>query len=109
MLATGQDQRPLVFCIITDRQTVPDCKIFMKMTLINTKVYKIYRFYREGFSNMPSWGRRVWLVILIKLFLMFAVLKLFFFPDILNKNFDNDKERGEHVLDELIIKTDTDD
>lgn len=79
------------------------------MTLINTKGYKIYRFYRDGFRNMPSWGRRVWLVILIKLFLMFAVLKLFFFPDILNKNFDNDKERGEHVLDELIINTDTDD
>jgi len=58
---------------------------------------------------MPVWGKKVWLVILIKLFIMFAVLRIFFFPDLLRKNFDTDEERGEHVLDELIIKTDTDD
>ena len=58
---------------------------------------------------MPGWGKKVWLVILIKLFIMFAVLRIFFFPDVLRKNFDTDEERGEHVLDELIIKTDTDD
>ena len=63
----------------------------------------------DGFKTMPGWGKKVWLVILIKLFIMFAVLRIFFFPDVLRKNFDTDEERGEHVLDELIIKTDTDD
>ncbi len=58
---------------------------------------------------MPVWGKIVWLVIIIKLFIMFAVLRIFFFPDLLRKNFDTDEERGEHVFDELIIKTDTDD
>jgi hypothetical protein len=35
------------------------------------------------------------------LFIMFVILKIFFFPDFLKKNFDTDKERSEHVLDVL--------
>lgn len=79
------------------------------MGLLRKSVYNIIQFYRDGFKTMPGWGKKVWLVILIKLFIMFAVLRIFFFPDVLRKNFDTDEERGEHVLDELIIKTDTDD
>ncbi len=33
---------------------------------------------------------------------MFAILKLFFFPDILKKKFDNDSQRSEYVMDQLI-------
>ncbi len=40
---------------------------------------------------------------------MFAILKLFFFPDFLKKKFDNDKQRSEYVLDQLTYSTDTDD
>jgi hypothetical protein len=79
------------------------------MSLIKNTAYNVFRFYRDGFRTMPDWGRKVWLVLIIKLFLMFAVLKLFFFPDLLKKNFSNDRERGEHVFKELLIKTDTDD
>ena len=50
---------------------------------------------------MSSWGRQVWLIILIKLFIMFAILKLFFFPDFLNSNFESDKERSDYVLEQL--------
>lgn len=50
---------------------------------------------------MGNWGRQVWLIILIKLFIMFAVLRLFFFPDFLNTNFQTDEERSEYVLEIL--------
>jgi hypothetical protein len=63
---------------------------------------RIFRFYYEGFRSMSGWGRKVWIIILIKLFIMFAILRLFFFPDFLKKNFDNDKQRGEYVMDQLI-------
>lgn len=33
---------------------------------------------------------------------MFAILKIFFFTDFLNKKYDNDKQRSEYVLDQLI-------
>ena len=43
-------------------------------------------------------GRTLWKIILIKLFVMFAVLKLFFFPDYLKTSFATDVQRSEHVL-----------
>ena len=61
---------------------------------------RIFNFYYEGFKNMTI-GKKLWLIILIKLFILFAVLKLFFFHDYLKTNYDTDKERSEHVLDEL--------
>jgi len=61
---------------------------------------RIFNFYIEGFKSM-TWGKQVWLVILIKLFIMFVVLKLFFFPDFLKTNFSNDEERGHYVIEQL--------
>ncbi len=62
---------------------------------------RIWKFYFEGFRNMNGWGKQVWIVILLKLFVMFFVLKLFFFPNFLKTNFDTDEQRSEHVLENL--------
>jgi hypothetical protein len=61
---------------------------------------RIFRFYYDGFRSMTV-GRRLWLIILIKLFVFFILLRLFFFPDFLKSRFDTDKERGEYVLEQL--------
>ena len=45
-------------------------------------LYRVYHFYVEGFRSMTL-GKVLWTVILIKLFVIFFVLKLFFFPDVL--------------------------
>ena len=42
--------------------------------------HRIFDLYADGFRNMTL-GRTLWAVIIIKLFIIFAVLKLFFFPD----------------------------
>ena len=57
-------------------------------------------FYYNGFRDM-TWGKRLWGIILIKLFIMFAILRLFFFPDILETEFENDEQRSNHVLEQL--------
>jgi hypothetical protein len=62
----------------------------------------LFRFYYDGFRNMSGWGRKVWIIIIIKLFIMFVILKVFFFPDFLGTKYDNDKQRSEYVLDQLI-------
>lgn len=67
----------------------------------NNIILRIWKFYLHGFRNMGSWGKQVWLIILVKLFIMFVILKIFFFPDFLKKTFDNDKQRSEHVLEVL--------
>lgn len=46
-------------------------------------------------------GRKLWAIIFIKLFIMFAILKVFFFPDYLQTNFANDEERAAHVFDNI--------
>ena len=62
---------------------------------------KILQFYIEGFREMTL-GRTLWVIILIKLFVLFFVLKFFFFPNYLNKNFNTDKERSSHVIENFI-------
>lgn len=61
---------------------------------------RIYRFYRDGFREMTV-GKTLWKVILVKLFVMFALLKLFFFPDFLATSFGTDQERADHVAKQL--------
>jgi len=61
---------------------------------------RIFRFYYEGFRNM-TWGRKLWGIILIKLFIMFAILRIFFFPDLLKRNFSSDRERADYVIEQL--------
>jgi len=63
-------------------------------------IRKIFNFYYEGFKNM-TWGKSVWVIILIKLFIFFFILKIFFFPDVLKKNFSTEKERGDYVMENL--------
>lgn len=61
---------------------------------------QLYRMYRDGFRSMVV-GRTLWKILAIKLFIIFAVLKLFFFPNYLNTNFNTDHDRAGHVLDNL--------
>lgn len=60
----------------------------------------IYSMYADGFRNMVL-GRTLWKLIIIKLIIIFAVLKLFFFPDFLATNFETDAERADYVLQNL--------
>ena len=62
---------------------------------------KITSLYIDGFKNMGRLGKKLWLIILIKLFIMFAILKLFFFPNLLKRDFDSDEERANHVLEQM--------
>ncbi|MDO5771292.1 MAG: DUF4492 domain-containing protein [Bacteroidales bacterium] len=66
-------------------------------------IKRIIRFYVEGFKSMTV-GKTLWALIILKLFIMFAILKLFFFPDLLSSNYDNDDDRAQHVRNELIKK-----
>ena len=41
------------------------------------------------------------LIIIVKLAIMFLILKIFFFPDILKTKFKTDEERHNHLIHEL--------
>ncbi len=62
---------------------------------------KVIDFYFEGFRNLPGWARSVWFIILLKLFIMFFIFKLFFFQNVLKKNFASDEDRANHVIEQI--------
>ena len=58
---------------------------------------RIIRFYADGFRSMTL-GRTLWAIILLKLFIIFAILKTFFFPAYLQ---GDEQEKAEKVMTEL--------
>ena len=65
-------------------------------------IKSLFRFYFEGFKNMSECGRRAWLIIIIKLFILFAILKVFFFPDFLGRKYTSDTQRSEYVRNQIL-------
>lgn len=53
-------------------------------------LYRVYDLYYDGFRSMTL-GRTLWVVILVKLFIMFAILKVFFFPNFLKEHAQGDE------------------
>lgn len=64
---------------------------------------RIWTFYYDGFRSMTV-GKTLWAIILIKLFIFFLVIKMLFFPNLLQRDFDSDEERADHVRQELISR-----
>lgn len=61
---------------------------------------RIADLYIDGFRNMKV-GRELWLLIAVKLLILFGVMKVFFFPNVLQTQFKTDEARSEHVLKNL--------
>lgn len=56
--------------------------------------------YIDGFRHMTV-GKTLWVVILIKLFLIFFVLRLFFFPDFLSSKVRHG-DKAAYVAGEML-------
>lgn len=61
---------------------------------------RVFQFYYQGFMSMTL-GKKLWAIILIKLIIMFLLLRLFFFPNYLKSNFKTDELRSNHVIEQL--------
>ena len=59
-----------------------------------------YEMYRDGFRSMTV-GRTLWIVIAVKLAIMFLIVKLFFFPNKLNTEYNTDEQRSRAVMESL--------
>ena len=68
---------------------------------MKSRIISIWNFYVEGFRNM-TWGRTLWWLILLKVIVLFAVLRAFFFQPVLSGK--TDKQKMEHVGMQLIQK-----
>ena len=65
----------------------------LKNTLIS-----VWELYRDGFKNM-TWGKPLWGLIILKVFIMFAILRVFFFKPAMAGLTDEQKSEqvGSHL------------
>lgn len=64
---------------------------------------KTYHLYVDGFRSMTL-GKTLWTIILIKLFIMFAILKVFFFPNYIHEKAPKGEE-SEFVSSQIIDRS----
>lgn len=66
---------------------------------------RIFRFYRDGFAGMTI-GKSLWALILIKVAIIFLILKLFFFPNVIKEQSELNGESSANVVKtELLNRT----
>lgn len=64
---------------------------------------RAYHLYRDGFRSLTPTSKKLWLIIAVKLFIMFAVLRAFFFPNHVRQQAKEQHiEKSEYVGDELL-------
>ena len=63
-------------------------------------ISKAFHLYYDGFRNMTL-GKTLWAIILIKLFIIFVILKIFFFPNYIKER-ANDGDEPDFVANEMI-------
>ncbi|MBR5197637.1 MAG: DUF4492 domain-containing protein [Alistipes sp.] len=66
------------------------------------RIIAVWNFYVDGFRAM-TWGRQLWLLILLKVIILFALLRAFFFEPVLAGK--SDDERSSYIGDQLIEQT----
>ena len=68
--------------------------------MIKKYLKNISSLYIDGFRNMKL-GKSLWLVIAIKLLIMFGILKVFIFDESLNAKFESDEAKANFVISNL--------
>lgn len=63
-------------------------------------LYRTFELYYDGFRHMTL-GKTLWAVIIVKLIIIFVVLKIFFFPNYIGERTEKGDE-PDFVANELI-------
>lgn len=61
---------------------------------------RVLLFYRDGFRSMTV-GRTLWLIIGIKLFIFFVVIKWILFPDFLSSKATTEQGKAQYVREQM--------
>ena len=62
-------------------------------------IMAVWNFYIDGFKSM-TWGRQLWLIILLKVIILFVLLRGFFFHPVLEGK--SEEQKIEYVGTQLI-------
>lgn len=62
---------------------------------------RFIEMYVDGFRNLSSLGKTLWIIVAVKIIVIFFIVKLLFFPNVLKRDYSTDAERSEAVLENL--------
>ena len=68
--------------------------------MIKKYLKNISNLHIDGFRRMKL-GKSLWLVIAVKLLIMFGILKVFIFDESLNSKFKTDEAKADFVISNL--------
>ncbi len=73
------------------------------MVLIGGNIRKVWELYRDGFRNM-TWGRPLWGLIILKVVILFLLLRMFFFKPAMHGMTDEQKSEqvGNHLIESAL-------
>lgn len=74
----------------------------------NRQRFNFFTMFRDGFKSMTL-GRTLWILVIVKLCIMFLILRPIFFPNFLNLKGDDTNSKADYVRHELIQRGDTSD
>ncbi len=66
--------------------------------------FNFFTMFRDGFKSMTL-GKVLWTLVIIKLIIMFLILRPFFFPNFLNAKFDTLEKKADYVNEQLIQRS----
>lgn len=77
----------------------------MESEIIKKEKFNWFKMFWDGFTSMSKLSRTLWIIAIVKLIIMFVFLKPFFFPNVLNSQYDSADDKANHVGTELIEKS----
>lgn len=63
-----------------------------------------FKMFWDGFTNMSTLSKSLWIVVIVKLIIMYFILKPFFFTNLLDSTYEDDTDKANHVRTELYKK-----
>lgn len=67
---------------------------------------RVVDLYADGFRSMTL-GKTLWLIIAIKLFVFFVIIKVLFFPNFLSSMSSDDEGKAQYVRQQMVDRAHT--
>ncbi len=67
-----------------------------------------FKMFWDGFTSMSKQSRTLWIIVIVKLIVMFAILRPIFFPDFLKSQSKDKEGQYDYVREQMIERSQQD-
>lgn len=77
----------------------------MTTEIKEARKFNWFRMFGSGFMAMSKQSRTLWIIVIIKLIIMFAILKPIFFPNFLKSQAKDKVGQADYVREQMIERS----